>query len=124
MKLARVTDPKFQETLKKLLKEPLPLKTSFKLKGIAKRAQEELDKYEEVRKAAVSKYGAKDDKGELLVQEDGNVRLDGDDLQGFIKEITDLVNLEIDLGTLSIDELGDRVQLTAEELLALEDLVV
>jgi len=124
MKLARVTDQKFQAALQKLLKESLPLRTAFKLKGIAKRAQEELDKYEEVRKAAVERYGSKDENGNLIVLEEGTVKLEGENLNQFVKELSDLVNTEISIGTVSIDELGDKVNMSAEELLALEDLLV
>lgn len=123
VKLATIVNPKFQETLLKLSRSKVPLRTAFKLKGMIKVAQVEFEKYEDCRKEAIQKYGAKDEEGNLAVDEKGQVRLEGENLQSFAKELSELTNMVIQMDTLCIDELGEDCELTAEEFMHLDDLV-
>lgn len=122
VKLALIVNPKFQEVLVKLSRSKIPLKTAFKLKGIVKTTQIEFEKYEDCRKQALEKYGSKDDNGELIV-ENGNIKLEGEALQSFAKDLSELANMEIQMDSIFIDELGDKCELTTEELINLGDLI-
>lgn len=124
MKLARLIDPKFQAALRKLNAQELPLRTAFKLKGITKKVQEELDKYEEVRQSALQKYGDKDEQGNLRIQEDGAVALSSDGLRAFVLELNELTSLDIELSSIALTELGEKLSLSVDELLLLDGLVV
>jgi hypothetical protein len=123
IKLATVVNPKFQEVLVKLSKSKIPVKTAFKLKGVMKTVQAEFEKYEDCRKEALDKYGTRDDDGKLLVDDNNNVRLEGENLQAFAKELSELTNMEIQIDSLSVDELGDDCGLTTEDFIYLEDII-
>lgn len=122
MKLAKIIDPRFTNSFKKLTAEALPLKTAFKLKDTAKKIEEAFTKYEELRKVAINKYGKKDDKDTLVMDENGNVEFADDQMELFIKELQELVNVEVEVAKIKIDDLGDGLKLSAEELMFLEDL--
>jgi hypothetical protein len=104
MKLGRVNDSRFHMALTKLASMPIPLRAAFKLKGIAHRVGEETKKFEEVRQGALQTFGSKDEKGELLVDEQGAT--------------------DIEVGTLSIAELGDKLTLPTEDVIALDGILV
>jgi hypothetical protein len=124
MKLARIVDPKFQAALRKLNQEQLPLKVAFKLKGISKRVEEELQKYNDLRVEALNKFGQKDSDGNLVLSENQVVQFSDEAAQGFVKEMNELLNLEVALDTISINDLSDNIKMTVEELVYLEDLLV
>jgi len=122
MKLARLLDDNLHLALAKLNAQTLPLKTAFALKGIQKKMQEELVKYEECRKEALQKYGKKDEAGNLVLGENNSVTFDDEQRMEFIKELNELVNIEIEVGKISVDALGDA-KISVEELMSLDGLV-
>lgn len=123
MKLARIVDPKFQETLRKLNQERLSLKVAFKLKGISKKVDDELNKYNELRITALEKFGDRDAFGNLVLLEDGSVQL-LKNTDNFVKELNDLLNLEIELDTIDINSLDNDLKMSVEELMHLDGLLV
>lgn len=123
MKLLRVVDEKLHAALQKLSNEQLPLKTAFKLKGINKLIKDEFAKYDEVRKEALQKHGLKNEDGSLKTDEKNNVKFDQDGMKGFIEELNELSNMEVEIPTISLSELGS-VNLTAAQLEALDGVVV
>ena len=124
MKLARLTDARFHSALRKLTSASLPLRVAFKLKGIAAKVDVELKKFEECRQGALEKFGKRDAEGKIAIREDGTVEFEEDRLRAFATELNDLGQEEVDLGTIKMDELGDKVELTAEELSLLDDVIV
>lgn len=124
MKLARLVDERLHVSLQKLSGEPLPLKTAFKLKGIIKLAREEFNKYEEVRKEALQRHGKKKEDGSLEILENGNVSFTEGGMQAFVVELNELAVVEVEIPTLSIAELGDKVSLSADDLESLDGVIV
>lgn len=124
MKLAKLNDDRFHIAFTKLAAQIVPLKTAFKLKGVAARIQEEVRKFEEVRQLALKQYGSKDENGELIVDENGNVKFEKENLEAFARELNELGSTEVDIGTLSLEELGDKTSLTTDDLIALDRLIV
>lgn len=125
MKLARLADPNFHSALSKLAGESLPLKLAFRLKGIVKLVNENVQHYEEVRQAALQKHGVKDAEGQLMIDEiTQNVKFDSQGYEEFIKEFAMLSNEEIEVPTIKVSELGDKISMTLEELNLLDGLVV
>lgn len=123
MKLGRLIDGRFQIALAKLITQPMPLRAAFKLKGINAKVQAETQKYEEVRQAALKRYGDKDEKGELLLNEDQTVKFSSDNFQAFATELNELSDTDVEVGAISITELGEKVQLTGDEVIALDSLL-
>jgi hypothetical protein len=120
MKLSNLIDPRFKQAMTSLNQQQLPLKTAFKLKGIINSVDVELKKYEEVRQAALSKYGKKKEDGSLDADENGNIPLEGESAEGFVKELNELLTLEIELPSVSASELGSSVTMSSGELFLLD----
>ncbi len=124
MILARLLDKDLQETLTDLRVQKIPAKAAFVLKGIQKRIEEELVKYEEVRKELLLRYGKKNEDGTLAMDDNNSVLFAEEGRNDFIKEYNDLVNTHIDVGTLSISLLGDRVELSGDQMMHLDGILV
>ena len=105
------------------MKQPLPLKTAFKLKGFVKKIDEELLKYEDVRKDILIRHGMKNPNGTVAIK-NGTVQFEGDGMKNFIKDINELTSIDIELGTISLKEIGDDIRLTTEDLTALDGFLV
>lgn len=123
MKLNKLVDPNFQLTLRKLASQEIPLKTAYKLKGIIKVCNEELAKYDDVRTDALNRYGTKKEDGSLDIDNDGSVKLSTENKQLFVDELNALLVTDIAVTPVSISELGDKVSLTTQELMILDDLI-
>lgn len=124
MKLARIADDRFHLAVAKLSTEPLPLRTAFKLKGISKAVREEYSKYEEVRQGSLKKYGLKNEDGSLKTDERQNVLFDAEGMKAFTTELAELTSIDIQLPTVKISELGDKVNLTLAEVELLDGVIV
>lgn len=123
MKLAVIVNEDFRKALMKLSKQSIPLKTSFKLKGVVKKVDEEFQKYEECRQSALNKFGKKDEEGKLVLDDKSNATFDQEGLHSFIKELQDLTQVDIEVNKIKVSDLGDKVEMSTEELFILEQLL-
>ena len=100
----------------------LPLKAAYKLTKIKNAVEKETDYYGEKFQEIVDTYAKKDENGELQYNEDGTQILIKD---GMIVEcnqkLEELHNLEIGIENynLSIEDLGEGIEVTTEDLDAL-----
>lgn len=101
-----------------------PLKTSFKLKGIIKKVDGELENYEACRKELLNKHGDKNDDGTVKTDEAGNVSFSGNGFKDFVTEMNELNSIDVVVATVTIDELGDAVDLNTQDLIDLDGFVV
>ena len=102
IKVATIIDTKFQDTLLKLSVNDVPIETAVKLRNTIKTIQDEYKKYHK------NKDNAFNNKKDML---------------SFVKEMSTIVNTEIDIEKISLDDLGDNHGLTSEELLYITDLI-
>lgn len=124
MKLSKLVDERFHVILHKLGEQSLPLKTAFKLKGIIKTSREEYIKYDEVRQGALQKHGLKGVDGSLMLNEQSVVQFSEEGMDAFKKELGELMEMEIELPTIKLSELGNDVQVTVEELEIIDGVIV
>lgn len=124
MKLNKLVDPAFQTALRKLTTQEVPLKSAFKLKSIIKQVNDALTKYDEVRTEALKRFGEKDSDGNLIVDDNKSVKLSEDSAQAFIKELSELLADEVQVDTLNVADLGDKLSMTTSELMLLEDVIL
>ncbi len=100
----------------------LPLKGAYKLNKLKKAIEKESEFYQEKFQEIVDKYAQKDEKGELVYSEDRSQIMIKD---GMVDEcnqaLTDLQELEIEVENfgLTLDDLGDDVECTPDELEAI-----
>lgn len=97
--------------------------TSYALKGIRQRIDQELDKYDDVRQSLLIQYGKKDDNGELIMNDKKQVTFDEENQSKFFEELQKLVNIDVDIGTIKVASLGDQVLLSEEDLIVLDGLI-
>lgn len=124
MKLARLTDARFHAALSKLSAQPMPLRVAFKLKGIQAKVHEENRKLEECRQSALQKYGDKTEDGKLSLKDDNTVNFTKENIEAFVKEMNELGQTELELGTVTLAELGDKAELTVDDVVALDGLLI
>lgn len=122
MKLARLLDDRLHNSLKYLRTQKVPIKTVFLIKGIQKRIEEELIKYEEVRRELILRYAEKDEEGNLILVDD-NATLEGDNRDNFLEELNNLIDVEIDVGSFTVEDLGDKIDLSVEDVEGLEGIL-
>lgn len=100
----------------------LPLKGAYKLNKIKKAVEKESEFYQEKFQEIVDQYARKDENGELVFSEDGNQIMIKDGMVDECnKALDDLQNLEIEVETygLTLEDLGNDVECTPDELEAL-----
>lgn len=124
VKLAQLVNPEFQNALGQLMQKEIPVRTSFKLKNVLKRLGEEVKTYNEVRTELLNKFGDKDEADKLAVDpETNNVKFSGDNLKLFGEAMSELLKMEVDIGSISAFELGEKLSISTSSLALLDGVV-
>ena len=100
----------------------LPLKGAYKLNKIKKSVEKEGEFYTEKFQEIVNTYAKKDENDQLVFSEDGNQIMIKDGMVDECnKALEDLQNLEVQIETygLTLEDLGDNLECTPDELEAL-----
>jgi len=89
-----------------------------------KEADREMSNFNEVRMNLIKKYGEKDDKGELVTNDEGNCKILADGLEAFTKELNELTQMEVEINAnkFSIDDL-ENLNFTPTEMVMLEPFI-
>ena len=127
MKLFILISQKFQDSFSKLLRqEKVPVKAAFKLRGIAKIVTENCEKYEDLYRQYANEFGERDANGDVITQmattpkgDQSVIVLDRSRITEYNQKLKDLGNLDVEIPTISIDELGEP-SLTPEDFVYLE----
>ena len=112
------------EVLKKLAGQPLRGKVAFQISKILKRLEDELTLFNNTRVDIIKKYSQTDENGELISDENGNVKLKEETIEDFNKEITELLNMEIeiDANKIALEDI-ENVDFTPAEMTLLMPLI-
>ena len=97
----------------------LPLKGAYKLNKIRKQVEKESEFYGEKFQEIVDKYAKKNEDGTLMFSEDGGqIMIQDDKIVECNKELEDLQNLPIEIDTynLNLEDLGDDLECTPDQL--------
>lgn len=97
----------------------LPLKGAYKLNKIRKQVEKESEFYGEKFQEIVDKYAKKNEDGTLMFSEDGGqIMIQDDKIIECNKELEDLQNLPIEIDTynLNLEDLGDDLECTPDQL--------
>ena len=100
----------------------LPLKGAYKINKIKKAVEKEGEFYTEKFQEIVDTYAKKDDNGNLVYSEDGSQIMIKDGMvEECNKALADLQELEVEIENynLTLDDLGENLECTPEELEAL-----
>ena len=100
----------------------LPLKGAYKINKIRKDVEKEAEFYSEKFQEILDKYSKKDENGNMVFSEAGDQIMISDGMVDECNEaLTNLQNLEVEINNynLTIDDLGEDMQCTPDELEAL-----
>lgn len=123
MKLGELANPRFFTTLNKLAAAELQMPVAYKLKGILVALDQEHQKYEELRKGLLEKYGKKDEKGELLSDERGELEFESDeDRAKLVQEVNDLMAVEVKVDTIKVSDVVD-VKMSVQDLMVIDSVL-
>lgn len=106
-------------TLRELSNKQLKSKVAFRVARLLKAVQTESETFETARINLIKLYGAKDENGELKVDDKGNTFINPDEISQFNSELSDLLNnvITINGDKLSLEDLGDET-FTPQQMLA------
>lgn len=122
MKMSVFVNENFLNAFGDLMGQDLPIKTAYSLKKIQKKLQEENERFDELRKELVTKHATKNENGEPEVDEVGNVKLEKEVIEEFNKGYNELLDIDFESDSVSLDDLGD-IKLSAAKLVMLDDLI-
>lgn len=100
----------------------LPLKGAYKINKIKKAVEKEGEFYQEKFQEIVDQYAQKDENGEVVLSEDkSQIMIKEGMVEECNKALTDLQELEVEIDNcgLKLDDLGENLECTPEELEAL-----
>jgi hypothetical protein len=115
---------KILDGMKVLIEKDLPIKTAYKLSKLLKILVGENETYELQRLKLISKYGIKDNNGELKTNDDGTIGIDTKHIERFkleFKELND-IDIEIIFNPLKLDEL-ENISLSVKTLYVLDNFI-
>lgn len=100
----------------------LPLKGAYKINKIKKAVEKEGEFYQEKFQEIVDQFAQKDENGEVVLSEDkSQIMIKEGMVEECNKALTDLQELEVEIDNcgLKLDDLGENLECTPEELEAL-----
>jgi len=112
------------DTMQKLANVSFKGKTAFQIARILKKLDDEIKTFNDTRSTLIQKYGVKDENGQLIVDEQGNCKLQEDGVVDFNKELNELLNttIEINANKLDVNSL-DEGDFTPADMIALEPFI-
>jgi len=104
------------EAMNKIATQPMKAAISFSVAKNLKAISEELAIFEQSRGDLIRKYGKKDDEGNVSIEPNAK------GMEGFQKELGELLNLEVDLNGFKKIKLSNlsKCELTPQEMASLE----
>lgn len=112
------------DIMKKLSQKSLKGKTAYYVARLLREVDKELTLFNETRSNLIKKYGEKDEKGELKIDENGNCKFIPENIEKFYSEMDDILNNIIELNANKI-ELKDleNLDFTPIEMVVLEPFI-
>jgi nitrogen regulatory protein PII-like uncharacterized protein len=127
MKLGKLASPKFNAAFTNLMQtKGVNGKTAFKFRGIAKKIQEELQKYEEQKTAYINEFADRNEDGTIkveVVHGTSIIKFLPGKLNEYNKKMGELNEVEIEIPTVKVEELPDFANFTLEDIYQLEFIV-
>ena len=104
-------------SLVKLIEKDMPIKHAYNLARFIKKANAELESFEETRVKLVNKYGEKDEAGNIAVSERNQ--------QQFMNELSELTEIEVEFEGFRTLKLADlrNITLTTQDMMGLVDII-
>ena len=110
--------------LREISTKEFPGSVTFKIARLIRELDKEIQLFEEERNKIANKYGEKDENGNLVIQEGGNIKILDNKIQDCNKELQALFNtqVEINANKLPVD-IFDSIEMTPTQAMNLEAIV-
>lgn len=109
------------EILQKIASKELKARLALEIARMLKSAEKEIQDFNDVRMKLITKYGEKDENGELITDEKGNCKIVQDERVNFANELNDLVATEVEINANKIKlEQIENLDFTPAEMSILE----
>ena len=97
-----------------------PIKTSYSLAKLGQALEKEIPFYDSEISKIINTYGERDENGNLVQIENGNIKIQSEKIDECAKKINELgeLQVEIECGKIPLESLGD-IELSVQELNAL-----
>lgn len=111
-------------TLREISTKEFPGSVTFKIARLIRELDKEIQLFEEERSKIANKYGEKDENGNLVIQEGGNIKILDNKIQECNEELQALFNtqVEINANKLPVD-IFDSIEMTPTQAMNLEAIV-
>jgi len=112
------------KTLSILSQKQLPIKTSYTIAKNILKIQDELKVYNIEREKLLNKYGKKDEKDKLIVDDKNAVQFKDGCLDKFNKDFSELISIEneVDIVKFSIDKI-ENCSISPNEIMAINYMI-
>lgn len=112
------------DVLQKLAGKELKAKLAWQVGRMLKEAEKEIQSFNETRMQLINKYGSKDEKGELVMDENNNCKIEPESINNFSNELNELISSEIEINAhkIKIDDI-ENINFTPSEMAQLEPFV-
>jgi len=109
------------ETFNKIMQQSFKGSLAFKIARLARELDKEMQTFNTERQKIIQKYGEKDENGELIIDENNNVKFNKTNLAEINQEFNSLLDtdLEINADKLPMDSI-DNFEITPQEMLQIE----
>lgn len=109
------------QTFNKLMQQPVKGSVAFKIARLARELDKEMQTFNAERQKIIDKYGEKDENGQLISDENNNIKFDSSKIQEINEEFNSLLTTELEINAekLSMDCL-DNFELTPQEMIEIE----
>ena len=113
-----------RQLISKIKSMNFSIQTQYKFLKISKAVENELEIYEEQKESLIQSYAEFDDKGQLIISDQGGIKIKEEYLQECVKKINEINSLPITFPDIyfSLDEL-EPLGLTLRELELLEPFI-
>lgn len=121
MKLKMQEIINFSSFFTKVRSQKLPFKTSYRLTLLSQEIEKHFNFYQEELQNILQEYGKKDEKGELILTDDGQgVKLNEETMNEAYEKLSELRMLDVELPEFKfcVDDF-DKVELAPEEMVAI-----
>lgn len=112
------------ETLQKLSQKDFKAKLAWTIARLLKAAEGEIQSFNDTRMNLIKKYGEKDENGELITDENGNCKINPEEIDIFSKELNELIDSEVEINANKIKmDLLENIDFTPSDMALLEPFV-
>lgn len=111
--------------MRELANKPMKTKVAFQTARLIREIEKEYNLFQESRNKLITQYGAKDESGNLKIDENNNYSIEPTHIIDFNKELNEMLNqtLSLNVEPIKLDDLGET-DFTPNDMVLLQPFVI